>query len=159
MNKFFKMFLIVCVLLSSAVAIFAQDEMGDDMDLGVDEEIAVDAGDDSDDDSDMLLEDNSEPAMEEVPEIDMPADYQKGDSVELSGMISVTLPDTEKGEKYSTIILQVGEDSYKLLPSENKDAFKGLEDASGKSITVKGTYLPADEAHPLAAVKVSEWSE
>ncbi|MDN5280409.1 MAG: hypothetical protein PWR01_4374, partial [Clostridiales bacterium] len=48
MNKFFKMFLIVCVLLSSAVAIFAQDEMGDDMDLGVDEEIAVDAGDDSD---------------------------------------------------------------------------------------------------------------
>lgn len=150
MKKLFKLFLAVCLIVGFYGSAFAQDEVEGD-EIGVTDEVIVDDG------SDYGVEEplESVEGSVEAP----PMEYQMGDAVEFTGVVEVTPADEANGEKYATIILKVGEESYKLLPSEAKDAFNGLEGAAGKSINVKGTYLPADETHPLAAVKVTEWSE
>ncbi len=149
MKKLFKLVLIICVAFGFWTSAFAQDDAGMD-EMGTDEVIVDDGGDEG-------VEEIIEPVegAVEAP----PMDFQKGDAVEFTGVVEVTPADEAAGEKYSTIVLKAGEESYKLLPSENKEAFNGLEAAAGKTITLKGTYLPADETHPLPAVKVTEWSE
>lgn len=150
MKKLFKLFLIVCVVFAFSGSVFAQDEIVSD-DEGAVEEIVVDET------SEEPMEEALEPVegAVEAPELT----HQKGDAVEFSGIVEVTPADEAAGQKYSTIILKVGEESYKLIPSEAKEAFAGLEAAVGKTINVKGAFLPADETHPLAAIKVTEWSE
>ncbi|GAB4268382.1 MAG: hypothetical protein Kow0029_03730 [Candidatus Rifleibacteriota bacterium] len=150
MKKLLKLFLIVTVVVGFCGTGFAQDDMSSD-DIAGDEEVIM--GNASENDSGDIAGD--EGVMEEAP---APAP-EKGDAVDYSGVVEVTPADTAKGEKFATIILKAGEESLKLIPSENKDAFKGLEEAAGKTITVKGTYLPADDEHPIPAIQVTEWSE
>lgn len=160
MKKLFKMFLIVTVILGFCGIGFAQVDTDDDEILGVDNEVVMDDSGEEEavaDSGDEVVAD--EFVDEDTTEVAAPVAFTKGDAVDLSGVIEVVEADAAKGQKYATIILKVGEVSYKLLPSKAKDAFKGLEAAADKSVNVKGTYLPADETHPLAAIQVTEWSE
>ncbi len=80
--------------------------------------------------------------------------------VEKTGVIEVTPANKEKKEKYSTIVLKVGEESFKLLPGKNKKVLKMLEEMSGKQVTVKGALMPANPPkYPMAAIKVEEYTE
>ncbi|OGR81028.1 MAG: hypothetical protein A2X32_08785 [Elusimicrobia bacterium GWC2_64_44] len=80
---------------------------------------------------------------------------KKPELVEKTGVIQIQKADAAKNEKYDTIMLKVGEESIKLLPSKDKKVFKPLEKLDGKTITVKGEYLPPNPPkYPLAAIKV-----
>jgi len=80
---------------------------------------------------------------------------KKPELVEKTGVISIQKADAAKHEKYDTIMLKVGEEAIKLLPSKDKKAFKPLEKLDGKTVTVKGEYLPPNPPkYPLAAIKV-----
>lgn len=144
MKNLFKLFLIVSLVLGFAGASFAQDEEVVTDEIVVDENAG--AGDEVIEPVEGAVE---APAME----------HKKGDAVEFTGNVEVTPADAAKGEKYATILLKVGEEAYKLIPSENKEAFNGLEAAAGKTVKVKGTFLPADDQHPLPAIMVTEWAE
>ena len=85
---------------------------------------------------------------------------EKRDQVEKAGVLEVIKADAAKKEKYSTLLLKVGEETFKLLPGNDKKLFKGLETLGGKSVTVKGTLLPANPPkYPLAAIKVASFAE
>ncbi|HNV72200.1 MAG TPA: hypothetical protein PKO06_21005 [Candidatus Ozemobacteraceae bacterium] len=82
------------------------------------------------------------------------------ESVEKTGVIEVVKADAAKKEKYDTVLLKVGEESFKLIPGKNKKVFKMLEVMAGKNVTVKGTLMPANPPkYPLAAIKVDEYTE
>lgn len=82
----------------------------------------------------------------------------KRDIVEKSGLIEVKAP--EKGQKYGTVLLKVGEEAFKLIPAKTaKGIMKKLEALAGKDVTVNGTLLPASDKFPLAAISVTEFSE
>ncbi len=144
MNRLFKLFLVLVVVLGFGASAFALD--------------AAPAADTAAPAADAVAPAADATVAPAGDAVKAP-EYKKGDAVEFSGVVEVTPADEAKGEKFATIVLKVGETSYKLLPSENKDAFNGLEAAAGKTINVKGTFMPADETHPLAALLVTEWAE
>ncbi len=80
----------------------------------------------------------------------------KPQMVEKTGVIETIKADAAKKEKYDTILLKVGDETFKLLPGEDKKAFKPLEKLGGKTVTVTGQLLPANPPkYPLAAIKVA----
>ncbi|HOT29244.1 MAG TPA: hypothetical protein PLU72_13745 [Candidatus Ozemobacteraceae bacterium] len=82
----------------------------------------------------------------------------KGEIVEKTGTIEVK--QAEKNEKYNTVTLKAGNDVFKLLPVKgNKTIMGDLEKLAGKEVTVKGELLPANEKHPMAAIKVESFTE
>ncbi|MDD5208411.1 MAG: hypothetical protein PHV36_03430 [Elusimicrobiales bacterium] len=85
---------------------------------------------------------------------------KKTELTEKTGVISVQKADPKKNEKYDTILLKAGEESIKLLPGADKKVFKPLEKLAGKTVTVKGEYLPPNPPkYPLAALKVASFAE
>lgn len=85
----------------------------------------------------------------------------KNETVTKTGTIEVKKADAAKKEKFDTVLLKVGETTYKLLPGrDNKKAFKPLEKLGGKTVTVSGELLPANPPkYPLAAIKVASFTE
>lgn len=85
----------------------------------------------------------------------------KNETVTKTGTIEVKKADAAKKEKFDTVLLKVGEITYKLLPGrDNKKAFKTLEKLGGKTVTVSGELLPANPPkYPLAAIKVASFTE
>lgn len=85
----------------------------------------------------------------------------KNETVTKTGAIEVKKADAAKKEKFDTVLLKVGEITYKLLPGrDNKKAFKTLEKLGGKTVTVSGELLPANPPkYPLAAIKVASFTE
>jgi len=82
----------------------------------------------------------------------------KREKVEKTGVLEVQ--PAAAGQKHATVLLKVGADTFKLLPTKKtKDLFPKLEALGGKEVTVKGKLLPADDKHPLAAIKVVEYTE
>ena len=83
--------------------------------------------------------------------------------VEKTGVIEVQKADTAKKEKYDTILLKVGEETFKLLPGkapEIKKTFKGLNALGGKEVTVTGELKPANPPkYPLPAIIVETFKE
>lgn len=80
----------------------------------------------------------------------------KNEVVKKTGVISITKADAAKKEKYDTILLKAGEETFKLLPGADKKAFKPLEKLGGKTVNVTGELLPANPPkYPLAALKVA----
>ncbi len=78
------------------------------------------------------------------------------EEVEKTGLVDVKM--AEKGEKFNTITIKVGEEVFKLLPGKEKKLLPEIEKLAGKEITVKGSLLPADAKHPLAAIKVDSYT-
>ncbi len=72
-----------------------------------------------------------------------------------NGVLEVTPADAAAGKTESTIVLDMGEKSYKL---EVVDAAKRaeLEALAGKTITVKGEVVAAT-AQELDVIKVASW--
>jgi hypothetical protein len=88
------------------------------------------------------------------------AQAKKPELVEKTGVVAVQKADQAKHEKYDTITIKVGDESIKLLPGKDKKAFQPLEKMAGKTVTVKGEYLPANPPkYPLAAIKVTSVKE
>lgn len=82
------------------------------------------------------------------------------EAVEKTGVLEVIPADKTKKEKYNTVLLKVGADTFKLLPGKNKNVLKMLEEMTGKEVTVKGDMMPANPPkYPMAAIKVSEYTE
>lgn len=82
------------------------------------------------------------------------------ETIDTAGVIEVIPADAAKKEKYNTILLKVGEVTYKLLPGKDKKAFGQLESLAGKTVKVKGSVMPANPPkYPMAAIKVEEFSE
>ncbi len=80
----------------------------------------------------------------------------KIEQVEKTGVLEVKAK--EKGEKYNTVTLKVGEAIFRLIPGKgSKGKFDAIEKMAGKEITVKGGLLPANEKHPLDAIKVDSF--
>ena len=77
---------------------------------------------------------------------------------EFNGILEVTPADTEAGQTESTIVLDMGEKTYKL---EVVDVAKRaeLEALAGKTVTVTGELVVAANAEELDVVKVSSWKE
>ncbi|HBE88730.1 MAG TPA: hypothetical protein DDW67_06275 [Elusimicrobia bacterium] len=88
------------------------------------------------------------------------APVKKTELVEKTGVIEIIKADAAKNEKFDTILLKSGEEAIKLLPGKDKKAFKPLEKMAGKTVTVKGEFLPPNPPkYPLAAIKVSACAE
>jgi hypothetical protein len=84
----------------------------------------------------------------------------KAEEVEKVGVIEIVKADAAKKEKYDTVLLTVGEETFKLIPSKDKKAFKLLESLGGKQVTVKGKLMPAKPPkYPLAAILVESFEE
>ena len=87
----------------------------------------------------------------------------KAEMVEKTGILEVQKADTAKKEKYDTILLKVGEETFKLLPGkapEIKKTFKGLNALGGKEVTVTGELKPANPPkYPLPAIIVETFKE
>jgi len=82
----------------------------------------------------------------------------KLEMVEKTGIIEVQAP--AKGQKYSTVLLKVDKETFKLIPDKRaKGIMRKLEAQKGNEVTVKGTLLPADAKYPLPAIKVSYFSK
>jgi len=80
----------------------------------------------------------------------------KNEVVTKTGVIEIIKADAAKKEKYNTILLKAGEETFKLLPGSDKKAFTPLEKLGGKTVTVTGELLPANPPkYPLAAIKVA----
>ena len=85
---------------------------------------------------------------------------KKPELTEKTGVLSIQKADAAKKEKYDTLLLKAGDESIKLLPGKDKKVFKPLEKLDGKTLTVKGEYLPPKPPkYPLAALKVHSFSE
>jgi len=76
---------------------------------------------------------------------------------EFTGIIEVTPADAENKEAEATIILDLGENAYKLIVTAEKRA--ELEAANGKTVTVKGKVIAASETHLMDSIEVAEWVE
>lgn len=76
---------------------------------------------------------------------------------EFTGIIEVTPADAENKETEATIILDLGENAYKLIVAAEKRA--ELEAANGKTVTVKGKVIAASETHLMDSIEVAEWVE
>jgi hypothetical protein len=88
------------------------------------------------------------------------APEKKPELVEKTGAIEIIKADAAKNEKFDTILLKAGEETIKLLPNKDKKAFKPLEKLAGKTVTVKGEFLPPNPPkYPLAAIKVNACTE
>lgn len=84
----------------------------------------------------------------------------KKELVEKSGVIQIIKADAAKQEKYDTILLKAGDETIKLLPGKDKKLFKPLEKLDGKTVAVKGEFLPPNPPkYPLAAMKVASFTE
>lgn len=84
----------------------------------------------------------------------------KSEPVEKAGVVEVQKADPAKKEKYDTVLLKIGEESFKLIPGNDKKALKTLETLGGKNVVVKGDLLPANPPkYPLAAIKVNSFEE
>lgn len=83
----------------------------------------------------------------------------KLETIECTGTLQVTPPDAAKKQKYSTVVLKDGDKEYKLLPGKEIKNFAELEKLSGKVISVSGALLPANDKHPMAAIKVDSFKE
>ena len=82
------------------------------------------------------------------------------EAVEKTGVLEVIPADKAKNEKFNTVLLKVGADTFKLLPGKNKNVLKMLEEMTGKEVTVKGDMMAANPPkYPMAAIKVSEYTE
>lgn len=79
--------------------------------------------------------------------------------IEFTGTIQVTPPDAAKNQKYASVTIKEGDKEYKLLPGEDKKSFGELEKLAGKVVTVTGKVLPANDKHPLPAIKVDSFKE
>ncbi|MBU1109695.1 MAG: hypothetical protein KKB51_23645 [Candidatus Riflebacteria bacterium] len=76
---------------------------------------------------------------------------------EFSGIIEVTPADTEAGQTEPTIVLDMGENTYKLVADAAKLA--ELTAFEGKALTVKGALVAATEADAIDSIKVESWVE
>lgn len=83
----------------------------------------------------------------------------KLETIECVGTLQVTPPDAAKKQKYSNVVLKDGDKEYKLLPGKEIKNFAELEKLSGKVISVSGVLLPANDKHPMAAIKVNSFKE
>lgn len=85
----------------------------------------------------------------------------KNETVTKTGVIEVKMADAKKKEKFNTVLLTVGEVTYKLLPGrDTKKTFKNLEKLGGKTVTVSGELLTANPPkYPLPAIKVASFAE
>lgn len=102
----------------------------------------------------------AEPAKDgkDVVKTEEKKDAKKGEAAEKTG--TVEFKAAEKGEKHDTYTLKVGAETFKLLPSkEFKNFNEELKKVVGKEVTVKGELLPANEKHPLAAIKIESCKE
>lgn len=88
-------------------------------------------------------------------------DKTKRETVTKTGSLEIKEADAKKKEKFNTVLLKVGEVTYKLLPGrDTKKNFKALEKLGGKTVTVTGELLPANPPkYPLAAIKVASFAE
>jgi hypothetical protein len=101
--------------------------------------------------------DNHKHAKEEVKADGQKAAKAQGEVVEKTGTIEIKK--AEKGEKFDTVLLKIGDETLKIIPGKGKkEVMKELEQMGGKEIVVKGTLLPADEKHPLAAIKIDSYA-
>ncbi|PKL46499.1 MAG: hypothetical protein CVV42_16150 [Candidatus Riflebacteria bacterium HGW-Riflebacteria-2] len=77
---------------------------------------------------------------------------------EFNGILEVTPADTEAGQTEATMVLDMGEKTFKL---EVADAAKRteLEALAGKAIVVKGELVAAANAEELDVIKVASWEE
>ncbi len=73
-----------------------------------------------------------------------------------TGILEVTPADTEAGKTESTIVLDMGEKTFKL---ELADAAKRaeIEALAGKTLKVKGEVVAAANAEELDVLKVASW--
>jgi len=94
---------------------------------------------------------DSVPALESAAAPDVAAE-------EFNGILEVSPADTEAGQTESTIVLDMGEKTFKL---EVVDAAKRseLEALAGKAITVMGELVVSTETEELDVLKVSSWVE
>ncbi|HOY67325.1 MAG TPA: hypothetical protein PLP29_10575 [Candidatus Ozemobacteraceae bacterium] len=84
----------------------------------------------------------------------------KAEAVEKTGVVEVKPADQAKKEKYNTVTLKVGNDTFKLIPGKgNKTIMADIEKLAGKEVTVKGDLLPADDKHPMAAIRLQSFAE
>jgi hypothetical protein len=85
---------------------------------------------------------------------------KKPELTEKTGVIQIVKADPAKNEKYDTVLLKAGDETIKLIPGKDKKVFKPLEKLDGKTVTVKGEYLPPNPPkYPLAALKVHSFGE
>ena len=89
------------------------------------------------------------------------AGVPKAELVEKTGVIEIQKADPAKKEKYNTVLLKVGEETFKLVPSKAMmKGFKAIEKLGGKTVVVKGNLMPAKPPkYPLAAILVESFSE
>ena len=87
----------------------------------------------------------------------------KSEPVEKVGVIEIRKADPAKKEKYNTVLLKVGEETFKLIPGKDKEikkSFKKLESLEGKEVTVTGALMPAKPPkYPMAAILVESFAE
>ena len=97
-------------------------------------------------------------AWAEAPKQEKKAEEKKVEMTEQTGVITILKADAAKKEKYDTVMLKAGEENIRLIPGTDKKAFKPLEKLGGKTVTVKGQYLPPNPPkYPLAAMKVASF--
>ncbi len=75
-----------------------------------------------------------------------------------TGVIEVTPADAANNETAATIILDMGEQAYKLVAGDAAKLAE-LEAANGKTVTVTGTVVAAGEDHLMDTLQVASWSE
>mgnify|MGYP000872127043 FL=1 len=94
-----------------------------------------------------------EPAVAPAAE---PAAAPAATTEDYTGILEVTPADTEAGQTASTIVLDMGEKTFKL---EIADAAKRaeIEALAGKTLKVKGEVVAAANAEELDVLKVASW--
>ena len=98
-------------------------------------------------------------AVEKAGEDQKKAEKKNLEAIECTGTIEVTPADPAKKQKYPVVTLKDGDKTFKLIPGEIKKDFSKLEQLAGKVVTVAGKLLPANDKHPLPAIKVDTFSE
>ena len=82
---------------------------------------------------------------------------KKAEEVEKTGIIEVK--PAEKGEKFDTISIKVGAETFKLLPGKGaKKLMDELKALAGKEVTVSGKMIEPNEKHPLPAIKIKSYT-
>lgn len=142
MKKFFGLALAVCMVIGFGAALRAEDAPAADVAV-IDATQAVPT------------------VTEEVAKSADGAEKKALEAIETSGVLEVIDADASKNEKHKTVLLKVGEVTYRLIPSkDSKESFVKLEAMTGKTVNVKGEVLPANPPkYPLAAIKVASFTE
>ncbi len=142
MRKFFGLALALCIAIGFGAALRAEDAPAPAATV-VDATQPIPA----------VTEEVAKPAADE--------EKKALEAIETSGVLEVIDADASKNEKHKTVLLKVGETTYRLIPNkDSKDLFVKLEGMTGKTVNVKGEVLPANPPkYPLAAIKVASFTE